>query len=173
MLLLLPRLNDLGAASVLQAAINIGVRAAQLDIEQDGTVHVRTIYPGRNNYPLSKKREEKTFPKPTDIALVLHTSGTTGRPKSVPLSHHNLLTTCKNVVRTYDLLPQDRGYLVMPLFHVHGLLAGLLAPLSRGASVVVPSKFSASHFWKDFVAWKCNWYTAGELRIRLERVNCP
>jgi acyl-CoA synthetase (AMP-forming)/AMP-acid ligase II len=48
----------------------------------------------------------------------------------------------------------------MPLFHVHGLLAGLLAPLSSGGSVIVPSKFSASEFWKDFITHKANWYTA-------------
>lgn len=50
--------------------------------------------------------------------------------------------------------------LVMPLFHVHGLLAGFLAPLAAGGSVVVPPKFSASEFWDDFIKYKANWYTA-------------
>ncbi|KDQ07828.1 hypothetical protein BOTBODRAFT_38511 [Botryobasidium botryosum FD-172 SS1] len=162
-LLLLPQISDLppgsGAAAALQAAINCGVRTGELVIEGNGRVSVKVIHTGRSTKS-AKRHEEKISPKPSDIALVLHTSGTTGRPKSVPLSHHNLLTTCGNVVRTYDLAPTDRGYLVMPLFHVHGLLAGLLTPLSKGASVVVPPKFSAAHFWKDFVAWGCNWYTA-------------
>lgn len=48
----------------------------------------------------------------------------------------------------------------MPLFHVHGLLAGFLAPLSSGGSVIVPSRFSASEFWDNFIAYKANWYTA-------------
>ena len=48
----------------------------------------------------------------------------------------------------------------MPLFHVHGLLAGLLAPLYSGGSVIVPNKFSASTFWRDFINHKANWYTA-------------
>ena len=98
--------------------------------------------------------------QPEDVALVLHTSGTTGRPKAVPLSHRNLLRTMKNIQATYELTPKDRTMLVMPLFHVHGLLAGFLAPLASGGSVVVPPKFSASEFWNDFKEHKANWYTA-------------
>ncbi|KAF1921954.1 hypothetical protein BDU57DRAFT_511042 [Ampelomyces quisqualis] len=98
--------------------------------------------------------------QPDDVALVLHTSGTTGRPKAVPLTHRNLLRTMKNIQGTYQLTPKDRTMLVMPLFHVHGLLAGFLAPLASGGSVVVPRKFSASVFWKDFADHKANWYTA-------------
>ncbi|KAI8934421.1 hypothetical protein NX059_009156 [Plenodomus lindquistii] len=98
--------------------------------------------------------------QPDDVALVLHTSGTTGRPKAVPLTHRNLLRTMKNIQATYQLTPKDRTMLVMPLFHVHGLLAGFLAPLASGGSVVVPLKFSASVFWKDFNEHKANWYTA-------------
>lgn len=98
--------------------------------------------------------------QPDDVALVLHTSGTTGRPKAVPLTHKNLTTTMKNIQATYKLTPADRTMLVMPLFHVHGLLAGFLAPLMSGGSVIVPPKFSASEFWTDFITHKANWYTA-------------
>ena len=98
--------------------------------------------------------------QPDDIALVLHTSGTTGRPKAVPLTHKNLTRTMKNIQATYQLSPKDRTMLVMPLFHVHGLLAGFLAPLYSGGSVIVPLKFSASEFWDDFITHKANWYTA-------------
>lgn len=98
--------------------------------------------------------------EPEDVALVLHTSGTTGRPKAVPLSHRNLTRTMKNIQNTYELTPKDRTILVMPLFHVHGLLAGFLAPLHSGGSVIVPGTFSASSFWKDFATHKANWYTA-------------
>lgn len=65
-----------------------------------------------------------------------------------------------NIQATYALSPKDRTMLVMPLFHVHGLLAGLLAPLHTGGSMVVPAKFSASDFWRDFTTHKANWYTA-------------
>tara|TARA_R110002003_G_scaffold52_21_gene4519 strand:- start:22808 stop:24283 length:1476 start_codon:yes stop_codon:yes gene_type:complete len=98
--------------------------------------------------------------QPDDVALVLHTSGTTGRPKAVPLTHRNLLRTMRNIQGTYALTAADRTMLVMPLFHVHGLLAGFLAPLLSSGSVVVPLKFSASVFWKDFAEHKANWYTA-------------
>ncbi|KAI9642958.1 hypothetical protein NHQ30_008692 [Ciborinia camelliae] len=98
--------------------------------------------------------------QPDDVALVLHTSGTTGRPKAVPLTHRNLTRTMKNIQATYKLTPADRTMLVMPLFHVHGLLAGFLAPLMSGGSVIVPLKFSASEFWNDFITHKANWYTA-------------
>lgn len=97
---------------------------------------------------------------PEDTALVLHTSGTTGRPKAVPLTHRNLTRTMKNIRTTYELTPKHRTYLVMPLFHVHGLLAGFLAPLASGGSVVVPNGFSARQFWDDFVTCEANWYTA-------------
>ncbi|KAK4965635.1 hypothetical protein LTR66_012109 [Elasticomyces elasticus] len=108
---------------------------------------------GKGNQPVEKAQ-------PEDTALVLHTSGTTGRPKAVPLSHRNLTRTMKNIQQTYQLTPADRTMLVMPLFHVHGLLAGFLAPLLSGGSVIVPGAFSASSFWKNFNEYQANWYTA-------------
>jgi acyl-CoA synthetase (AMP-forming)/AMP-acid ligase II len=65
-----------------------------------------------------------------------------------------------NIKDTYQLTIRDRTYLVMPLFHVHGLLAGFLGPLSTGGSVIVPPRFSATEFWSDFIDLKANWYTA-------------
>jgi oxalate---CoA ligase len=106
------------------------------------------------------KPEKVSQAEPDDVALVLHTSGTTGRPKAVPLSHRNLTRTMKNIVATYELTPKDRTMLVMPLFHVHGLLAGLLAPLLSGGSAIIPQAFSAKQFWSDFNIYKANWYTA-------------
>ncbi|KAF7724551.1 hypothetical protein EC973_000928 [Apophysomyces ossiformis] len=99
-------------------------------------------------------------PRRDDIALLLHTSGTTGRPKGVPLTHLNLATSMKNIIRTYELSPQDRTMLVMPLFHVHGLVCGLLSTLLSGGVAVIPPKFSASRFWPDFITNGCTWYTA-------------
>ena len=78
----------------------------------------------------------------------------------MPLSHRNLTRTMSNIKATYHLSPVDRTMLVMPLFHVHGLLAGFLAPLASGGSVIVPGAFSASNFWQDFVTHGANWYTA-------------
>ena len=63
-------------------------------------------------------------PQADDVALFLHTSGTTSRPKGVPLNQGNLVASLANIAATYELGPKDRSLLVMPLFHVHGLMAG-------------------------------------------------
>jgi acyl-CoA synthetase (AMP-forming)/AMP-acid ligase II len=91
---------------------------------------------------------------PDDIALFLHTSGTTGRPKLVPLSHRNILTSLHNIQTSYHLSASDATYLVMPLFHVHGLIGGLLSTLFSGGTVILPPKFSVTTFWDDFVAYR-------------------
>ncbi|KAJ1955943.1 hypothetical protein IWQ62_005419, partial [Dispira parvispora] len=117
---------------------------------------------GQNTLPVNQPKgaEEWPKPQPSDTALLLHTSGTTGKPKAVPLSHGNLTRSMLNIVTTYSLTPSDRTYLVMPLFHVHGLIAGLLSTLKSGGSVVIPKKFSASRFWSDVLQYQCTWYTA-------------
>lgn len=101
-------------------------------------------------------------PEPEGVALFLHTSGTTSKPKGVPLLHRNLLTSVRNIVGTYELNQADRTYLVMPLFHVHGLMSALLSPLASGGVVVMPAggKFSAQVFWKDVKEHGVTWYTA-------------
>jgi oxalate---CoA ligase len=103
-----------------------------------------------------RKGGKVSLAEPGDVALVLHTSGTTGRPKAVPLTHRNLTRTMKNIIQTYELTKKDRTMLVMPLFHVHGLLAGFLAPLQSGGSVIIPGAFSAKRFWSDFSEYKAN-----------------
>jgi acyl-CoA synthetase (AMP-forming)/AMP-acid ligase II len=82
-----------------------------------------------------------------DIALFLHTSGTTSRPKGVPLSHGNLTTSASNMQQWYEIVPTDVSLCVMPLFHVHGLVFSTLAVLYAGGTVVIPERFSASAFW--------------------------
>ncbi|MGE0387280.1 MAG: acyl--CoA ligase [Gammaproteobacteria bacterium] len=95
-----------------------------------------------------------------DIALILHTSGTTSRPKIVPLSHRNVATSAANVAATLAFGAADRGLNIMPLFHIHGLIAGLLAPLSAGGSVHCTPGFNALKFfgWMDEV--RPTWFTA-------------
>lgn len=75
-------------------------------------------------------------------------------------NHRQLMVVIGNIRNTYELTPKDRTLLVMPLFHVHGLLAGFLAPLLSGGSVIIVPRFSASEFWDTFSHYGANWYTA-------------
>ena len=95
-----------------------------------------------------------------DVALVLHTSGTTSRPKKVPLSHRNLIVSAQNIVETYELTADDVSLCVMPLFHIHGLVASTLATFISGGVVVVPAKFNALDFWPAVEAHHVTWYSA-------------
>ena len=95
-----------------------------------------------------------------DVALVLHTSGTTSRPKIVPLTHLNVSASAQNIAQSTHFSNQDRGLNVMPLFHIHGLIAGILAPLSQGGEVYCTSGFNALKFFSQMDEVKPTWYTA-------------
>jgi oxalate---CoA ligase len=98
--------------------------------------------------------------KPDDVALILHTSGTTSRPKIVPLHHANIWTSARNIAASLELSENDRALNVMPLFHIHGLIAGLSATLSRGGAVFCTPGFNALKFFADMEEVKPTWYTA-------------
>jgi acyl-CoA synthetase (AMP-forming)/AMP-acid ligase II len=100
------------------------------------------------------------FPGPDDLGLILHTSGTTARPKIVPLSQANLSASAQNVADTLALTPADRCLNVMPLFHIHGLVAGLLASLAKGSSVLCTTVFDADRFFTWLEEFQPTWYTA-------------
>jgi amino acid adenylation domain-containing protein len=97
---------------------------------------------------------------PNDLALVLHTSGTTSRPKVVPLTQANLCTSAENVKESLRLTASDRCLNIMPLFHVHGLVAGLMASLAAGAGVICPPAFLLPRFFEWMAEFKPTWYTA-------------
>jgi len=100
------------------------------------------------------------LPSPEDTALLLSTSGTTSRPKRVPLTHANLIASAENVARSLQLGPHDRCLNPMPLFHIHGLVAGLLAPLIAGGSAIVASGVLANGLLQWIDSGKSTWYTA-------------
>lgn len=99
-------------------------------------------------------------PLADDTALFLHTSGTTSRPKGVPLTHGNLLASIRNIAAHFKLSANDTSLLVMPLFHVHGLIGATLSTFFTGGTLVVPSKFSAGTFWPTAKAQRVTWYSA-------------
>jgi acyl-CoA synthetase (AMP-forming)/AMP-acid ligase II len=98
--------------------------------------------------------------EPDDFALILHTSGTTSRPKRVPIRHRNLVASAHNIIATYNLSADDTALCVMPLFHIHGIVGSMLSTLASGGTVVCPPGFSALEFWKLLETFKPTWYSA-------------
>ncbi len=94
-----------------------------------------------------------------DVALVLHTSGTTSRPKIVPLSQANVCASARHIRTSLAFTAEDRGLNIMPLFHIHGLIAGILAPLSAGGQVCCTPGFNALKFFGWMEEAKPTWYT--------------
>ena len=97
---------------------------------------------------------------PEAVALLLHTSGTTSRPKGVPIRQRNLAASARAVAETYGLTGTDASHCAMPLFHVHGLVASTLATLASGGCVIAPRRFSAGAFWGECGAHGATWYSA-------------
>ena len=95
-----------------------------------------------------------------DVALILHTSGTTSRPKIVPLLQSNIAASASNIAQSLSLSSSDRCLNVMPLFHIHGLIAAVSASLSVGASIWCSSGFNALSFFSNLDEAKPTWYTA-------------
>jgi len=95
-----------------------------------------------------------------DIALILHTSGTTARPKMVPLRQRNLFASAANICRTFQLAQPDRCLNVMPMFHIQGFMSCLLAPLMAGASIVCTEGFDAHQFFSWIERFQPSYYSA-------------
>jgi len=95
-----------------------------------------------------------------EVALVLHTSGTTARPKIVPLTHTNVTASAHNIATTLRLSEEDACLNVMPLFHIHGLIAATLASLAGGGAVICTGGFNALRFFGLLDAERPSWYTA-------------
>ena len=143
-----------GEHAAREAAAQLGVPTMEASLDDGG----RTVL-SRGGDVLTARRDAPA-PSPDDVALFLHTSGTTSRPKGVPLTHGNLAASIKNISDTYSLTPDDKAMVVMPLFHVHGLIGVSLSTLSTGGSLVIPPRFSASRFWEQQEASGATWYSA-------------
>src|ERR1700674_1318672 len=137
--------------------------AARQALPQGGTVTEAELDDG-GRLNLSNHAESKAgsldAPASEATALVLHTSGTTSRPKRVPLRHSNLVTSAQNIISSYELCPDDVSLCIMPLFHVHGLVASTLATLGSGGTVVVPRKFNPLGFRPLMEATRPTWFSA-------------
>jgi acyl-CoA synthetase (AMP-forming)/AMP-acid ligase II len=103
---------------------------------------------------------DTSAPGPEDVALILHTSGTTSRPKIVPLLQSNLAASARNIGTSLALTPEDRCLNVMPLFHIHGLVAAVSASLAAGGSIWCAPGFDALKFFGWMKEARPTWYTA-------------
>jgi acyl-CoA synthetase (AMP-forming)/AMP-acid ligase II len=139
-----------GAADARKAAERRGVPVYSLAMDDKGFVRILDAPHGKT----------AAAPSGDDVALVLHTSGSTGRPKRVPILHRNITASTHNIVAHYGLTPADVSLCVMPLFHVHGLVASTLSTLLSGGAVVVPAKFNPLSFWRTVRDTGSTWYSA-------------
>ncbi|MCO6453579.1 MAG: AMP-binding protein, partial [Caldilineales bacterium] len=137
-----------------KAARALGIACIDLTVEPDAHAGVFELAGGESATTIQRDVQ------PDDVALVLHTSGTTSRPKQVPLTHRNIVASAHNIRTSLALSPADRCLNVMPLFHIHGLMAALMASLSIGASVVCTPGFDADSFFGWMHEFRPTWYTA-------------
>lgn len=157
-------LKDLNAkALIIDAALDSPARGVARGlgipvIELASTGEAAGLFTLAGNARGSTK--QNGFAQPDDVALMLHTSGTTSRPKMVPLTHRNICTSAANIRRTLQLTKQDRCLNVMPLFHIHGLMAATLASLTGGGSLVCTSGFDSVRFFDWLETYQPTWYTA-------------
>lgn len=157
--------NDLNAkALIVQSGINSPARNAaqscnlpiiELSPHFDSEAGVFTLSCEEASEPLSKG-----FAQPEDVALVLHTSGTTSRPKLVPLTQANLCQSAQNIKAALDLGKNDRCLNVMPLFHIHGLIGVLLSSVAAGAGIFCSPGFEDSKFFEWVKDCQPTWYSA-------------
>ncbi len=158
-------LGDLHARALLLAAgmdsparavaTALGIPVIELTADLHGNAGMFTLA-GKSCEP----SHDICFSEPDDIALVLHTSGTTSRPKMVPLTHANICISGHNTATALELTERDRCLNVMPLFHIHGLIGALVSSLMAGASVVCTPGFAPEKFFGWLEAFSPTWYTA-------------
>ena len=158
-------LEDLGARVLITGdSGGEAARAAAGDevlcLRMQGTMDGLELVPDGGTSAGGESARKVADPGADDVALVLHTSGTTSRPKIVPLRQRNLCRSAAGIAESLHLSAGDRSLNVMPLFHIHGLLAGLLAPLSVGASVACTGGFDAFRFFSQLRTLRPSYYTA-------------
>ena len=157
-------LDDLNAKAIVVTKDYDGpaaLAAAHLNIQIIRLVESKDIA-GLFSIEADKKGNiiEDEVVKENDVALILHTSGTTSRPKIVPLLQSNIAASASNIARSLSLSSADRCENVMPLFHIHGLIAAVSASLTAGASIWCSPGFNALSFFSNLDEAKPTWYTA-------------
>ena len=155
-------LEDFAARIVMTTSVADAVREATRALSlpvwtasRNATGDVQLSGPGGS----ASTKDTPDAPVPGDIALLMHTSGTIGRPKAMPLTHANVTASVRHIAAHYQLSPADTGLVVMPLFRGHGLIGATLSALFAGARIVLPDRFSAHAFWPLVRAHTVTWYS--------------
>ena len=158
-------LNDIGADALI---VQVGVESPARTVARARGIPVIELTPdtGREAglFTLSSASSQggrhAELAGPDDVALILHTSGTTSRPKKVPLTHSNLLASAANIAAGLALTKEDVCFNVMPLFHIHGLVGAFFSSLVAGARIVFSAEFNAPRFLDALIECQATWYTA-------------
>ena len=135
---------------VVDVAKKLKIELCEINPEKDGPSGIFNIY---------EKESEYSLPNENDEALVLHTSGTTSRPKIVPLTNKNIFSSAENISKSLNLSENDHCLNIMPLFHIHGLIAILASSMKAGASVCASNGFNAIKFLDLAMSEKITWYS--------------
>lgn len=138
-----------------RAASSLGIRVIDISTRPDEGAGAFSIV-GQ----ASQRVADDEFASGSDDAFMLLTSGSTSRPKTVPLTHASVCLSACNVGAAIELGARDRLLSVLPLYHGHGLISGLLAALAAGSSVVCTSGFDARAFFGWLTEFRATWYTA-------------
>jgi acyl-CoA synthetase (AMP-forming)/AMP-acid ligase II len=146
------------SSPAIDVAQKLGVRLIDLVVPADAPAGLFTLQP--RDGAASAPAANSGYAQPDDVSMVLHTSGTTSRPKIVPLSQANLAASATNIRNTLKFTAADCGLNIMPLFHIHGLIAGVLAPLAAGSQVFCTPGFNALKFFAWMDEAHPTWYTA-------------
>ncbi len=144
------------------AAMLVGGEGVQQGVTAAADLGVRALAPLDDHRPDATSGDGRPLPDgdPDAVALLLHTSGTTGRPKSVPLRQRHLAASARSIADGYGLGRDDASYCVMPLFHVHGLVASTLAALAAGGAVIVPRRVRPRAVWQHAIEHDASWLSA-------------
>ncbi len=145
------------ASPARDVAQKLGIAVIDLVPVRDGEAGTFDLSPcGSSSAPTGAP----IFAEGSDIALMLHTSGTTSRPKMVPLTQDNLCSSARNISISLALGREDRCLNVMPLFHIHGLIGAVLSSIDAGASVVCAPEARVHEFFDWVDTYRPSWYTA-------------
>ena len=140
------------------------IRSALPDLQEVVVMGASEDVPGALNFTQLLAAAPAIAPAamvdPDDEAVILYTSGTTGKPKGVLITHANLIADARDVSTWHRLGEADRTICVLPLFHVNGEVLSTMTPLYSGGSVVLPERFSASRFWPVVARYRPNWFSA-------------